>query len=166
MVLYATHPGVANYVLHAIREREPERPIICIFEDLDILINAYGDSEFLKLLDGEYKVDNVVYIATTNYLNQIHKRIRSRPSRFDEVIEIPMPMQETREAYLRHLLSIDKLDEKQLTEWVDQTDGLSIAHLKELFISVKVLDNTLEESLKRLRELGAVDLNDEEEDDD
>src|SRR5438552_17618753 len=34
------------------REVEPERPMVCIFEDIDAIIEENGDSELLQWLDG------------------------------------------------------------------------------------------------------------------
>jgi hypothetical protein len=37
--------------------------------------------------------------------------------------------------------------------WVKDTDGMSMSHLKELFISVFLLDNKYEDAIDHLREL-------------
>ena len=41
--------------------------------------------------------------------------------------------------------------EAELADWVSQTQGFSIAHLKELIISVEVFELSLSESIGRLR---------------
>jgi hypothetical protein len=77
--------------LQMLRAVEPERQVVGILEDVDALIERYGESEYLSLLDGEAQVDNVVYVATTNYPERLDARIVDRPSRFDTIRYIGMP---------------------------------------------------------------------------
>ena len=41
--------------------------MICIFEDIDAIIQNYGDCVLLQWLDGHHQVDRVINLATTNY---------------------------------------------------------------------------------------------------
>ena len=54
--------------------------------------------------------------------------------------------------YFEHLLSEDVIDEYDIdiNRWVDDTDGMSIAHLKELFIAVCILGNPYDEAIETL----------------
>ena len=96
-------------------------------------------------------MNNIFYVATTNYIEDIPQRIRNRPSRFAEVIEIGPPDKELRRAYL--LAKIHEDDVVNIDEWVEKTDGLTIDHLKNLIINVLVLGLPLDDAVEKLRNL-------------
>ena len=119
-------------------------------EDLDAIQQTYGEADMLALLDGDLQIDNVVFIATTNYPEKLDKRMVNRPSRFDIVRKISMPTPEARTVYLKaRNPRIAKTDE--LLDWVDATNEFSIAHLKELIVSVEALGQGFDQTIERLR---------------
>jgi hypothetical protein len=142
-------------IIWKLRQIEPERPIIVIFEDIESIAgeNAYTASMLLNILDGVKQIDNVVYLATTNYPEKLQDRITNRPSRFDRRYEVLEPNSEIREAYFRNKLSNDDLQNIDMTQWVKRTDGMSLAHLRELVISVIVMGNEFDETIDRLNGL-------------
>ncbi len=148
VVILATAPGVIIQALVAIRQIEPERPLIVVYEDLDGLIRHW-EEPILSVLDGQHQVGNVVSIATTNYMDKLPARLTQRPSRFDEVIEILMPGVEARRAYLKY--AAPELDTETLRQWVEDTEGFSVAHLRELIAAVWCLSQDYDEVIARLR---------------
>jgi hypothetical protein len=142
-------PDVLAPMLSSLRQVEPHRPLVVVFEDIDDHIRRYGEAEMLSLLDGESSIDNVVYIATTNYPENLAGRVVNRPSRFDKVIKIGMPNAGAREMYLKSR----GLSQETVDAWVPLTDGFSIAHLKELVVGVEVLGEPLDDVVKRLRRM-------------
>jgi hypothetical protein len=145
-------PKLSFEGLRAFREVEPDRKIVCIFEDIDSLIREWGDAELLMLLDGENQVDKVINIASTNYPELLDKRIVARPRRFDRIVKIGMPNTEIREVYFQNKLGMNGKDE-DLNKWVRYSEGFSFAALSELVISVKCLGNSFDDSVKRLKDL-------------
>ena len=139
-------------IVGQLREIEPNRPLIVILEDLDAMIDedSWIISTALNLLDGVKQIGNVVYIATTNYPEKLEDRITNRPSRFDRKYEIPLPNTAIRKEYIKCKLTSSDLEKINLNIWVSETEGMSLAHLKELIISVIVLNNTFEDSINRL----------------
>lgn len=135
-----------------LRAIEPTRPIIVILEDVDALAkeDRSSTSLVLNLLDGVKQIDNIVYIATTNYPEKLEERITNRPSRFDRRYEVKMPNDEVREAYLRNKLTDDDLKSIKINDWVKHTKGMSLAHMRELVISVMTMGNTFESTIERL----------------
>lgn len=153
IVIYVNNPDITAEGLKQLRMFEPDRPLIVIFEDIDEIIARYEEHSVLSLLDGEYQINNVCNIATTNYPDLLGARIINRPSRFDEHIIIGMPNDAARYRYLHHLTVKNPVSEDVLQRWVKDTQNLSIAHLKELVVAVNCLDKDYEGVLARLKSM-------------
>ena len=137
------------------REIEPKRSIVVIIEDIDNVVENGRSilSNLLNVLDGVKQIDNVVYLATTNYPERLQERISNRPSRFDRVYEITHPDAKVREYYLRHKLHKEDLEKIDMDDWIEKTDGLSLSHIKELIVSVMILGKDLDEVLLHFGEM-------------
>jgi ATPase family associated with various cellular activities (AAA) len=149
VAVFCEHPGVLTRTMELFRKIESDRPLVCMFEDIDAIIEIHGDSELLQWLDGSHQIDKVINIATTNYPERLDRRIVSRPRRFDRIIKIEAPAASIRETYLAKKLP--DLPPAELTRWVDLTEGLSFAALAELVISVACLGNSVEDTVRLLR---------------
>jgi energy-coupling factor transporter ATP-binding protein EcfA2 len=155
IAIYVVNPKVDTTGLRLLRQIEPSRPVVVILEDIDAIISNYGESSLLALLDGELQIDNIIFVATTNYPERLDKRFINRPSRFDLVKKIGMPSHTARETYIKmknKRLSQDEAD-AELRTWVNNTEGFSIAHLKELIVSVEVFEVNFDVALSRLRKM-------------
>jgi ABC-type branched-subunit amino acid transport system ATPase component len=151
LVIISDNPALTAVGLAVLRRIEPDRRLIVMLEDVDETINRYSEHELLGLLDGEQQVDNVVMIATTNYPERLGARIVNRPSRFDERILVDMPSAQARRVYLQKVAHT--LGAEMLEQWVEDTDKLSVAHLRELTAAVLCLDQPYEDVLERLRSM-------------
>jgi len=145
------NPDAFGNILNTLRIIEPDRPIVCLFEDIDAIIQRHGESELLSLLDGEIQISNVLNIATTNYPEKLDPRIVARPRRFDRIIKIDMPESRIRKIYFEHKL-LDTAPE-EIDRWVEATVGFSFAALADLVISVKCLGNNFEDTVDTLKRL-------------
>lgn len=143
-------PKLLTEGLNALREIEPHRYIICLFEDMDALIRKRGEEEILSILDGEISINHVLNLATTNYPEKLDKRIVARPRRFDRLFHIESPSAEMRRIYFAKKL---KIEGEELEKYVEATQGFSFAGLCELVISVKCLGNSFDKSIKILKDL-------------
>jgi AAA+ superfamily predicted ATPase len=152
VAVFCEHPGFLTRAMEVFRKIEPDRPVVCLFEDIDAVIELHGDSELLQWLDGSHQINKVINIATTNYPERLDRRIVSRPRRFDRIIKIEAPTPAIRAAYLNKKLP-DLARTGQLDHWLRVTEGLSFAALAELVISVACLGNSLEETVNLLRML-------------
>jgi len=121
----------------------------------------HGESGLLALLDGEPQIDNVVFVATTNYPENLDKRMKNRPSRFDYVRRIGMPSNAARQKFIEHKNPRLATNPEELEQWVRETKGFSVAHLKELIVSVEIFGSNFDESLKRLKDMMEVDITSE-----
>ena len=133
---------------------EPTRPIICVIEDIDGLCQDKSvETTLLNVLDGIEQLENVVYIATTNYTERLSERILNRPNRFDIRMEVKSPNDECRKMYFEHKIGKEDLEGIDISEWVDKTRGMSMAHLGEVIKSVLILGNTFEETIANLNQM-------------
>ena len=137
------------------RQVEPDRPLIVLLEDIDSLAGEgrHQTARLLNILDGVKQIEGVVYIATTNYPEKLQERITNRPSRFDRRYKVELPNEDIRRAYIQHKLNDDDLDNINIEEWIEKTEGMSLSHLKEVVISVIVMGRTFEETIDNLEGL-------------
>src|SRR5262245_32474676 len=153
LAFFCQYPNNFIYCMQKFREVEPQRPIVCVFEDIDAIIQHYGDADLLQWLDGNHQVDKAVNLATTNYPEKLDRRIVSRPRRFDRILRIDAPDARMREAALGR--KVPELTATDLAKWVELSDGLPFAALAEMVISVCCMGNNLEETAKLLRSIDA-----------
>ena len=151
IVIQVQDPGSASEAMNMVRRIEPTRQILAIMEDIDSLVQDHGESGFLSLLDGENQINNVVFVATTNYPQRLDKRFKNRPSRFDTIKYIGMPSAKAREAYL--LAKISDVTDEELAEYVQKSEGYSVAHLKELVILTKCFEYSISDAIERLDDM-------------
>lgn len=148
VVVMASHPNITAACLHMLRKIEPTRPLIVVYEDLDALVANYGEAAYLAMLDGEKQIAGVVNVATTNYPERLDPRFVDRPGRFDRVQFVDMPHDAARDAYIK--AKAPDVDEVTRARWVKATEGLSIAHLRELIVATQALGDDDTETLDRL----------------
>ncbi len=135
-----------NDGLKAFREVEPGRRCLAVLEDVDEL----NEHTLLQLLDGTNSCDNMLYLATTNYVDKLPQRVL-RPGRFARKIEVPYPPAAGRRAYLVDKLKDDNLNEEKLAALVKATDGFSFGHLRELVTASFCMGQPVYDVVRRLR---------------
>ena len=154
----------SKFIPEIFRTIEPDRPILAIIEDIDCFCNGGStETELINVLDGIEQMDNVVYLATTNYTEKLPARLLNRPNRFDRRIKVGFPTAIVREAYIRkklkkHDLEAIEKSKHPLKVWVSETKNMTLSHIGELIKSVIILDNKFEDALKILRDLKDVPL--------
>jgi len=150
IVFFCPNPSVLYGAVKAIREIQGDVRCLVVWEEFDSLLER-DESSYLSLLDGEMQIDNVVFLATTNYLNRIPDRFKKRPSRFASIISVGLPSNETRRVYLESKIYPD--ENIDVNQWVLATKGFTIDHIKDLVISVLCLDLPFEEAVDRIKGL-------------
>jgi len=151
------HDDVEYFIdfIATFRKIEPNRPLIVLLEDIDSIAGEsnHSTSKLLNILDGVKQIEDVVYIATTNYPEKLQERITNRPSRFDRRYKVELPNDEIREAYIRYKLKEEDLENVDISEWVRRTEGMSLSHLKEVVISTIVMGREFEDVMENLEGL-------------
>lgn len=175
IVIKFTNPHLFVDGMRLFREIEPNKPAVVLLEDIDSTIERWSETEVLNILDGVDKIDRVVFLATTNYPELLGARIINRPSRFDKRFKIGLPNDQSREIFLKHILCDEECAAKEklttpdkreqfikkrcselginLDKWVKDSDGFSIAHLKELFVAVVILGDEYKDAIKTLKSM-------------
>lgn len=133
----------ASFIKNSFRHIEPDTPIITIIEDID----KYEESSvILDFLDGKSQIDHHLVIATTNNTTQIPDSFL-RPSRIDLQIEISLPNENTRREYFKN----KNVKEELLDILVEKTDTCSLADLKEVYITMFLLDYPLDTAIAKVK---------------
>lgn len=132
-----------SFIKNSFRHIEPDTPIITIIEDID----KYEESSvILDFLDGKSQIDHHLVIATTNNTKQIPDSFL-RPSRIDLQIEVSLPNENTRREYFKN----KNVNEELLEILVEKTDTCSLADLKEVYITMFLLDYTLDVAIDKVK---------------
>lgn len=134
------------------RRIQPDTPVVVVMEDLDAIFDQFPESAVLNMLDGVESVDKTVFLATTNFMEKLSERVTNRPSRFDRRYKVPHPQPEARRMYFESLLR-DGDEIPDLERWVKDSHGLSLAHLKEMFVGVVLLGDTYDEVLAAMNNM-------------
>lgn len=146
IVLYVTNVALLKMAFDVLSDLQPETLTLAVFEEFDDIARS-NESQLLTLLDGEVQKENVMYLATTNYLERVPKRLY-RPGRFSSVIKVNFPNAIARQQYFTSKLDADF---EHMKPFVEKTNGCSIDELKEVIQSVIILGNDLDDTLNRLK---------------
>ena len=131
-----------DFIQNSLRVIEPETPIISIIEDLE----KYQDEDtLLDFLDGKSNVNHHVVITTTNN-TQLIEDAYLRPSRIDLRVEIPLPCPKIRREYFEN----KNVPESDIEKLVEKSENLSLADLKELYITIYMLGYNIEEAVQKI----------------
>lgn len=129
------------------RKIEPERPVITIIEDVDKLIeNLGGDQILLDFMDGKQSINNHLVILTSNNTSELSNALL-RPSRIDLRYRLDNPNDNVRKEYFQY----KGISDDQLDEYVRLTKNLSIADLKEVFIATVILNKSIDQVVKDIK---------------
>ena len=135
-----------------IRKIEPDRKIIAIIEDIDTFVQRDSalNTLILNMLDGNLKLGGLVIIATTNHIDLMEDRYTNRPSRFDRVVEFPLPNAESRKMFIEKTVLPEDLNKIDIDSWVEKTEGFTIDHINELILLYFVFGHSEEESFETM----------------
>jgi DNA polymerase III delta prime subunit len=134
IVMYCGDTGAFFNGVSIMRDVEPGRPSMYLIEEADAIVN---NTHCLSILDGELSIQGAVFVAMTNYRNKLPPRINNRPGRFDRVELVSCPPEPVQLEYLRRVEARGGKNPDAPQRIVEGLRGLSIsmAHLREAFIS-------------------------------
>ena len=151
MINDETDLNLSSTGLKIMHQVEPDRKMILLIEDIDNYISSHGggrssEAYLLQLLDGNIKVPNLVVIATTNYIDRLQERFTNRPSRFDRVLEYPLPNDISRKIFIENTVLPEDLTKINVDNWVKRTEGFTIDHINEVIVLHLIHGYTEEDS--------------------
>jgi len=155
VVMYAgdAHSFVGG--VSVMRDVEPGRPSMYLMEEADRVANY---TECLSILDGELSIQGAVFVAMTNYREKLPPRLVNRPGRFDRVILVDCPPPQVQIEYLRRVEARvgDRPEVPQ--QIVAALTGLpiSLAHLREAFVSHVLMRMSLPEIRARFEDMAGM----------
>ena len=115
--------------------------------------NGRLNTLLLNILDGNLKTSNLVTIATTNYIEKLEARYTNRPSRFDRVVEFPLPNEESRKIFIEKTVKPEDISKIDIDKWVKNTKGYTIDHMNELILLFFVFGHSEEESFETMNKM-------------
>jgi SpoVK/Ycf46/Vps4 family AAA+-type ATPase len=149
VVVMFNGPSMFTTGYRMFRMVQPDTPLVVLMEDLDEILDHANQSEILNLLDGVEATHKVVFLATTNYPEKLGPRIVNRPSRFDRRFKIGHPNETSRRIYIESLIRPG--DDVNLEQYARDTDGMSLAHVKELFVATALLGSPYDRTVRTLQ---------------
>jgi SpoVK/Ycf46/Vps4 family AAA+-type ATPase len=177
MMMVIARGGIVLNMSHTFRElpvaikmarKNTDTPILVVSEDIETLLagNNGGassmremlnmqkatsrDRELTEVMDGlnGREMDNVLFLATTNFIDKIPGRLKNRPGRFDERIEIGYPSSESR-AQIVSDVGHGFIEEGQVEFLAEISEKMTVAHIRELVIQ-SVIYKTPEKELRTM----------------
>lgn len=133
--------------LEALKETQPDDMILVIMEEFDSWAKNY-ESVLLTLLDGQIQKDNIMFLATTNFLSDVPKRLL-RPGRFSSIVKIGLPSVEARRKYLQGF----EISAQEVDTLVKETQGLTLDEIKETILAHFCLGQNLQEIIKKIKSI-------------
>lgn len=148
---------LGNYsdaVPRILKRIQPDVPILALIEDLDGLLrdNDY-ETSLLNILDGLNQTKNVVFVANTNYPENLKDRILNRPSRFDKRYYIGPPNAAVRKFYFENKITDDDLSKTNIDELVEKSEGLTLAHLGEMIKGIYIFNKKIDDVINELKDM-------------
>ena len=117
-----------------------------------------NNTHCLSILDGELSIQGAVFVAMTNYKNKLPPRISNRPGRFDRVELVSCPPEPVQLEYLRRVEARGGKNPDAPARIVAALRGIpvSMAHLREAFISHVLMQVPLDQLRVRFEIMSGV----------
>ena len=136
--------------IRSFREKEPNREIMVVIEDIDEVVRYSGEHEILEMMSGINAPDHVLFVATANNPERLSAKLR-RPGRLGYNITVPNPNADMRQRYLI-MKSEARLSLPQVQKIVELSEGMSFGHLREIVVSVLGDGHSVEKAIEYVKE--------------
>ena len=131
-------------------------PCIMLFDEIDSIMPDRSNvrewyqrivSVFLQGMDGFHSSEDVLFVGTTNYLENIDKAFL-RPGRFDILINVPLPNELAREKIFRIHCKDKYIQDIDCSQLALKSEGLSGADIESVVqgaLKTKMMDSLIED---------------------
>jgi SpoVK/Ycf46/Vps4 family AAA+-type ATPase len=143
--------------MRQIREVQSKTPLVILMEDIDGIMEKHDEGMVLNILDGIEQTENIIYLSTTNYIEKLEDRVKNRPCRFDRKFKIDYLTEDDILLYLSHLVNRNKdyCKDIDIQAWARDlaNSKLSVAHIREFFVSVVINNINYYVALRMIKEM-------------
>lgn len=148
IVLFNPEVHKLQVYLKTIRQIEPTKKIMVLFEEFDSIADG---PELLSILDGQLQLNDILFLATSNYISKIPARLKNRRSRFAHVLELKNPNEECRRVYFNTIIKNEEDRLKYAEPFVEATKDLSIDSCKNLVLDVLVYGLSISDAVREMK---------------
>ena len=136
-----------GYITELYDMAEDLSPCIVFIEDIDLIglnreENHYQHGpallSLLNVLDGVEEKQEIITVATTNSLDALDRAITQRPSRFDRVVKLSLPLLEERKKLVSLLSQKIPVDEPTQDYIARKAERCTPAQLQEIVYSLVI----------------------------
>ena len=132
--------------------RIQDNTIIIIFDEFDCQMKD-NEAYIKRILDGAISINNCIFMASTNYINEIPEAIKNRPSRFKYSLDIE-GIQNFNEVFnLVASMIGDLFDKESLECFSNELKGNTLDYIKQFCLD-KIMNIENHEVIKRKKKLG------------
>ena len=123
------------------------QPSVIVVEDVDLIAEERTASpgqhpllfQLLNEMEGLNSAADVTFLLTTNRPDLLEPALAARPGRVDLAAELPLPDADARRALLRLYQGNLTLDEADLDQVIERTEGVTAPFLRELLRKAALL---------------------------
>ncbi len=136
-----------EYITELYEMAQDLSPCIVFIEDIDLIglnreeyLYQHGPAllSLLNVLDGVEEKQEIVTVATTNNLQTLDRAISQRPSRFDRVVKLSLPLLEERKELISSLCQKIPVDEPTQDYIARRSEHCTPAQLQEVIYSLVI----------------------------
>jgi len=150
--IYLNDPTDFEKIIFSIKNSDIKQnsKIFVIIEEVAVFLEKHGVYALLNVLKSTFKEDGIYLVATTNHEDRVSEYIANRPGMFEQKMLIDYPDDLERKQYIK-LLSKKFNIELNINQISEDTNQLSLSHIKNLIESSYVFGYDYEEILEDLR---------------
>jgi len=115
-------------------------PTVLFMEDIDSWLRNYSIDLLKTEMDGMKENKGIITILTSNTPEKFPDALLDRPGRFHDVLEFSLPNKEIRKTMIEKWVDED-IDDELMVSILEETEGYSGAHIKELVDFAKLIKN-------------------------
>ncbi len=153
ITIYFEDPVEVLKIVSLIKMNDVNKKILLISDDIALMSEKYGVIAVTNLFKSRDNSDGIYIICTTNYEDKISEYLSDRPGIFEEKFFVDYPNKLDREKYIKFIFSKFeiKVTSKKILKITNDTDGLSLGHIKNLIESSFFFDYDYEDKLEELK---------------
>lgn len=141
--------GFILSTLHNLRKIQ-NNPIVLFVDEFELSIRREED-EYLTFLDGNDSLDNMIFIACTNYIEHIPARVKDRPSRIKHKYSIKsLPLEVYKEYIVDRLPSLGSQHQNEIA-YKAVENSLTIDQVKHVLIDIRIDGVKIDDAIESVK---------------